>query len=485
MEEQIIIAQASGDLKEIGLATAMTTRHGLIAGATGTGKTVTLQTLAEQFSLRGVPVFLADVKGDLAGLATAGGGHPKIEERGRLLGMADYAPKGFPVVFWDVFGEQGHPARTTISEMGPLLMSRLLDLNEVQSGVLTLAYRVADDEGLLLLDLKDLRSMLRHVGDHASEYRLEYGNVSEASVGAIQRKLLAIEEQGAEELLGEPGLNLHDLLQSEADGRGKINILASDQLFRSPQVYATFLLWLLAELFEQLPEAGDLPQPKLVFFFDEAHLLFEDAPKALVDKIELVVRLIRSKGVAVFFVTQNPLDLPPKILSQLGTRVSHSLRAFTAAAQRVVRAVAETFRPNETLDVEAALKELSVGEAIVSFLDRKGVPGKAERAFIRPPMSLIGGLSRQERLQIVESSALYGQYERVVDRESAHELLLERTEQERRSREEAEESKRRLKEKPVRSRESLYEAMAKSAVRSVGSALGRRIVRGVLGSLLK
>jgi len=468
MEEQIIIAQASGDLKEIGLATAMTTRHGLIAGATGTGKTVTLQTLAEQFSLRGVPVFLADVKGDLAGLATAGGGHPKIEERVRLLGMADYAPKGFPVVFWDVFGEQGHPARTTISEMGPLLMSRLLDLNEVQSGVLTLAYRVADDEGLLLLDLKDLRSMLRHVGDHASEYRLEYGNVSEASVGAIQRKLLAIEEQGAEELLGEPGLNLHDLLQSEADGRGKINILASDQLFRSPQVYATFLLWLLAELFEQLPEAGDLPQPKLVFFFDEAHLLFEDAPKALVDKIELVVRLIRSKGVAVFFVTQNPLDLPPKILSQLGNR-----------------AVAETFRPNETLDVEAALKELSVGEAIVSFLDRKGVPGKAERAFIRPPMSLIGGLSRQERLQIVESSALYGQYERVVDRESAHELLLERTEQERRSREEAEESKRRLKEKPVRSRESLYEAMAKSAVRSVGSALGRRIVRGVLGSLLK
>lgn len=475
------LAKTSSDLQEVGVLPAMLNRHGLIAGATGTGKTVTLQVLAEQLSLAGVPVFLADVKGDLAGLAVPGGGNAKIAERVQTMGLDDFQHQGLPVCFWDVFGEQGHPARTTISEMGPLLLSRLLDLNETQSGVLTLAFRVADDEGMLLLDLKDLRAILRHVAEHAKEYRMEYGNVSAASVGAIQRRLLNLEEQGAEELFGEPALDLMDFLQTDDQGRGVVNILASDRLFRSPQVYASFLLELFAELFENLPEAGDLPKPKMVFFFDEAHLLFDGAPKALVDKIELMVRLIRSKAVGVFFVTQNPMDLPGKVLSQLGNRVLHGLRAYTPAELRMVKAAADAFRQNPELNAEEVLTQLKVGEALVSFLGAKGVPGVAQRVLIRPPMSSLGGLAPQERRQIIENSVLYGHYEKEVDRESAYEILQERAARE----QEARERELAKPKKPARSRQTLYEAMASSAVRSVGSALGRRIVRGILGSLLK
>lgn len=398
-------------------------RHGLIAGATGTGKTVTLQVLAEAFSAAGVPVFCADIKGDLAGLAMPGRANPKLEARAAAMGIDDFAYAASPAVLWDVFGVQGHPIRATVAEMGPVLLARMLDLTEAQEGVLNIAFAVADAEGLLLLDFKDLRAMLAHVGERAAELGTEYGNVSKASVGTIQRKLLMLDQQGGEAFFGEPGLELSDLMLLTPEGRGAINVLAADKLIQSPRLYATFLLWLLSELFEELPEVGDLDRPRLVFFFDEAHLLFRDSPKALVEKVEQVVRLIRSKGVGIYFVTQNPLDLPQTVLGQLGNRVQHALRAFTPADQKAVRAAAETFRPNPKLRVEQVITELEVGEALVSLLDGKAIPGVVQRAKIAPPRGRIGALTAEERAEIVARSPLAGRYEAAVDRESAYEML--------------------------------------------------------------
>jgi uncharacterized protein len=529
---------------EWGILPKMANRHGLIAGATGTGKTVTLQVIAERLSRLGVPVFMADVKGDLAGVSQAGAANPKILDRIETMALGEFPFEGSPVMLWDVFGEQGHPVRATVSEMGPLLLSRLLNLNDTQSGVLSIIFRVADDGGLLLLDLKDLRAMAQYVGDNAKEFTTEYGNISPASVGAIQRALLTLEEQGGELLFGEPAVNLQDFMQTDANGRGYINILAADKLMHSPKMYATFLLWLLAELFEQLPEVGDPDKPKMVFFFDEAHLLFDDAPEALQDKIEQVIRLIRSKGVGVYFVTQNPLDVPDIVLGQLGNRVQHALRAFTPRDQKAVRAAAETFRSNPELDVETAITELGTGEALVSFLDEKGRPGVVQRALICPPFSQIGPIQPDQRQTLIENSLVYGIYEKEVDRDSAYEILkgraqqtvaqaaeaarlaeeakeqerllkeqekeqlldkeaskeaerLERErqkeaerlakEQERLERERQKEAERiekaRLKEeeRQRREREKVVESFAKSAARNVGSGVGRTIVRGILG----
>jgi uncharacterized protein len=398
-------------------------RHGLIAGATGTGKTVTLQVLAETFSAQGVPVFMADVKGDLAGISQPGGQSPKVQERVAQLKIDGYTPTGCPVTFWDVFGESGHPVRATISEMGPLLLSRLLNLNEIQAGVLNLVFRIADEHGLLLLDLKDLRAILNHVGQNASAFSTQYGNISAASIGAIQRNLLAIESQGGDKFFGEPALNLDDLMQTDASGRGVVNILAADKLMAAPKVYATMLLWMLSELFENLPEVGDVPKPKLVFFFDEAHLLFSDLQPVLLEKIEQVVRLIRSKGVGVYFVTQNPRDVPDTVLGQLGNRVQHALRAFTPADQKLVKAAAQTFRANPKLDTESVLTELGVGEALVSLLDERGQPCVVERAFVVPPRSLIGPIRPDQRQQLMANSIVAGVYEQAIDRESAYEKL--------------------------------------------------------------
>jgi len=473
MSAPLLIAKAE---QEIAILPKMANRHGLIAGATGTGKTVTLRVLAEEFSRSGVPVFLADIKGDLTGMAQPGGDNPKVAERAAQLQLADYAPEGYPVVFWDVFGQQGHPVRTTISEMGPLLLGRLLDLNEVQEGVLNLIFKIADDQGLLLLDLKDLQEMARFVGDHAAEFRTNYGNVSAASIGAIQRGLLALEQQGGSSFFGEPALDLDDLLQTGLGGRGVINILAADQLMRTPKLYATFLLWLLAELFERLPECGDPEKPKMVFFFDEAHLLFDNPPKALLEKIEQVVRLIRSKGVGIYFVTQNPLDLPEEVLGQLGNRVQHALRAFTPKDQKAVRAAAETFRANPGVDVVSAILELGTGEALVSVLDTKGAPTPVERALILPPRSRLTPLSAEERSDVIRSSALAGHYEKAIDRESAYEMLKKRAAQQP---QEAPRSGRQPKDPTT----ELLTAAATSAARAIGSSLGRQLIRGVLGSL--
>ena len=495
---------------ELALLPALANRHGCITGATGTGKTISLQVLAERFSRLGVPVFLADVKGDLGGLGASGQLSPKLKERLEKLGLPEPAFGECPVTFWDVFGEQGHPVRATISDMGPLLLSRLLNLNDTQEGVLSIAFQVADDNGLLLLDLKDLRAMLQYVGDHASEIKTQYGNVSAASIGAIQRGLLQLEQQGAERFFGEPMLNVDDLMQT-VDGRGVVNILAADKLMQSPRLYATLLLWLLSELFENLPEIGDPEKPKLVFFFDEAHLLFADAPAALLEKVELVVRLIRSKGVGVYFVTQNPVDIPDKVLGQLGNRIQHALRAFTPRDQKAVRATAETMRPNPALDIEQAILELSVGEALVSLLDAKGSPGITERVWMYAPGSRIGPLSAAERAAVVQQSVVAGVYEQAQDRESAFEMLKARAEAA-------------TAQTPVPSagrgggaaaagtaagsaaaggiagalggllfgstgprggkRDGLLDIMAKSAARSTGTAISRSIVRGVLGGLL-
>jgi DNA helicase HerA-like ATPase len=471
----------------------MANRHGLIAGATGTGKTVTLAMLAENFSALGIPVFLADVKGDLSGLALRPDTlNAKVAERARKLGLDNFAPLAFPVTFWDVYGENGHPVRATISEMGPLLLSRLLSLNETQEGVLGMLFRIADDNGLLLLDLKDLRAMARFVGENASSFTQQYGNVSSASVGAIQRNLLTLEEQGADKFFGEPAMNLDDFLQTAADGRGMINILSAERLLQNPRAYAALLLWLLSELFERLPEVGDVDKPKLVFFFDEAHLLFNDIPRALQEKIEQVVRLIRSKGVGVFFVTQNPLDLPQEVAGQLGNRVQHALRAFTPRDQKAVKAAAETFRQNPRLDVETALTQLAVGEALVSLLDESGQPEVVERALIVPPHSQIGAIPPADRQRIIQSSILYGTYEKAVDRESASEILAKRA---------AEKVAASNAPGPAPAtsglgsvlwgstgprggkHDGLVETMAKSAVRTMGSSVGREIIRGVLGSL--
>jgi DNA helicase HerA-like ATPase len=463
----------------LGILPRMANRHGLIAGATGTGKTVTLRVLAEQFSRIGVPVFMADVKGDLSGLAQPGGDHPKVMERVTDLGLEDFAPKGFPVVFWDLFGEQGHPVRTTVSEMGPLLLARLLDLNPTQAGVLTLVFKIADDQGMLLLDLKDLQAMVRFVGDNAKDFRTEYGNVSAASIGAIQRGLLSLEQQGAERFFGEPALNLDDLMQTGPGGLGVINVLAADRLIQTPKIYATFLLWLISELFEQLPEVGDPAKPRIVFFFDEAHLLFDDPPEALLDKIEQVVRLIRSKGVGIYFVTQNPLDVPEAILGQLGNRVQHALRAFTPRDQKAVRAAAQTFRPNPPLDVEQAITQVGVGEALVSCLDAKGIPAPVQRALVCPPASRLSPLDSQERDRVRTASLVGTVYDHEIDRESAYEKLMSRAQQQQAEPPPASRSRSRQNS----SAGDFFEAAAKSAARSIGTQIGRQIMRGVLGSL--
>jgi hypothetical protein len=474
MADPILIAK---DAEEIHLLPKMANRHGMIAGATGTGKSVTLRVMAEAFSRLGIPVFMADVKGDLAGISQLGGDNPKVAERAQQFGLSDFAYTAYPVVFWDVFGEQGHPLRSTISEMGPLLLTRVLNLNDTQGGVLSLVFKVADDNGLLLLDLKDLRSMLQFVAENSKSLTTSYGNVSAASVGAIQRRLLELEQQGGDKFFGEPALDMADMMQTDGQGRGVINILAADKLMQAPKLYATFLLWMLSELFENLPEVGDLEKPKMVFFFDEAHLLFSDAPEALLQKIEQVVRLIRSKGVGVYFVSQNPLDIPDVVLGQLGNRVQHALRAFTPRDQKAVKAAATTFRENPNLNTEEAITELGVGEALVSMLDEKGTPGIVRRAWVAPPQSKLGAITPDERRAVVQSSVIAGHYEAAVDRESAYELLKERAATLQQEVQQAQPS-------PVASETTkIIGAFATSAARAVGSSLGRQIIRGVLGSI--
>jgi DNA helicase HerA-like ATPase len=489
MPAPLVVAKSKSDL---GLLPAMGNRHGLIAGATGTGKTVTLQRLAQEFSAIGVPVFLSDVKGDLAGLAAAGGGNAKVEERVAKLKIAGFQYAAAPVTFWDVFGAAGHPVRTTISEMGPILLGRILELNETQAGVLAAVFRIADESGLLLLDLKDLRAMVQHAGDNAAQFRTQYGNISTASVGAIQRSILALETQGGAHLFGEPALEMEDLMQSSG-GKGIVNILAADKLMMAPRVYSTLLLWLLSELFEKLPEVGDPEKPKLVFFFDEAHLLFNEAPKELLERIEQVVRLIRSKGVGVYFITQNPLDVPDTVLGQLGNRVQHALRAFTPRDQAAVKAAATTFRANPKVDVQKAIGELEVGEALVSFLDAKGTPNPVERAFVIPPGSRLGPLTADERRKVIDASLVAGHYEKEVDRESAYEKLQTRAAPGGGTATPSSGGgfdeilgKIGLPQggKPAgRGRETAIEAAAKSAARAIGSEVGRRVIRGVLGSI--
>jgi DNA helicase HerA-like ATPase len=483
-------------------------RHGCITGATGTGKTVTLQSIAQSLSNIGVPVFMADVKGDLSGMAKAGSATEKMQKRIEDLGIATPAWAACPVTFWDVFGENGHPVRATVSDLGPLLLSRMLNLNDTQEGVLQLVFKIADDNGLLLLDTKDLRAMLQDVGDNAAKYKTEYGNISAASIGTIQRGLIAIEEQGGDRFFGEPMLNIDDLLQTDSNGKGIINILAADKLLNSPRLYAIFLLWMLSELFENLPEVGDLDKPKLVFFFDEAHLLFNEAPKPLLQKIEQVVRLIRSKGVGIYFVTQNPLDIPDTVLGQLGNRVQHALRAYTPRDQKAVKAAAETFRPNPELDIVQVITELGVGEALVSFLNEKGSPNIVERAFVLPPASQIGPITIDERKVLMQQSVVAGIYEKVIDRESAYEKIKGRvaaTAQAAPTSSTTTTANTGTSSSTTVSpndppfggilgglfgggkgrRESAGEAMFKSAARSIGSQVGREIIRGVLGSILK
>ena len=525
MFEVPVIAKGTED---VSLLPGMANRHGMVAGATGTGKTVTLQVMAEALSGMGVPVFAADVKGDLSGISQPGKNSAKYDERLRSLGLSDWKFSGSTVVFWDVFGKQGHPVRATASEMGPLLLSRILNLNDTQTGVLTLVFKIADDQGLLLLDMKDLQAMLQHVSSHAREYQAEYGNISAASIGAIQRGLVVLEQQGGDQFFGEPALNIEDLLQVDSQGKGVVNILAADQLLQSPQLYATFLLWLISELFERLPEVGDPEKPKLVFFFDEAHLLFNDLPAVLQARIEQVVRPIRSKGVGVFFVTQNPIDVPETVLGQLGNRVQHALRAFSPRDQKAVKAAAETFRANPKLDVEEVITQLAVGEALVSFLDAKGIPAVVERALIAPPHSQIGPITAEQRTEIIKNSVIAGVYEQAVDRESAYEKLKGKV-----SASSAVTSRSGPEQQaapapggtpaaqpptsgwqsqpaatPAPStggtdwlqtansvlgsvlgsgtgrRETVVQAMAKSAARSIGSTVGRQIIRGVLGSIL-
>ncbi|MFZ2989783.1 helicase HerA-like domain-containing protein [Ideonella sp.] len=520
MADALLLAQ-HGDVR-CELLPALANRHGLITGATGTGKTITLQTLAESFSKIGVPVFMADVKGDLTGISQAGSLSPKLAEVLKERGLDAPTPLACPTTLWDVFGKQGHPVRATVSDLGPLLMARMLALNETQAGVLNMVFKIADDHGLALLDLKDLRAMLQHVGDNAAQFTTEYGNVSAASIGAIQRGLLQISSQGGDEFFGEPMLNIADFMQTVGE-QGVINILAADQLMNAPRLYATFLLWMLSELFETLPEVGDLEKPKLVFFFDEAHLLFKDAPAALIERIELVVRLVRSKGVGVYFVTQNPLDVPDTVLGQLGNRVQHALRAFTPRDQKAVKSAADTMRPKPGLDIGAAITELGVGEALVSFLDAKGRPSITERVFVLPPGSQIGPISPQQRQALLQESLVAGVYEKAVDRESAYEMLRGRIETApggaqlkgqtggtsmadeavRATRGGAADAAQGAAEEAGGGlmgglsdllfgstgprggqREGLAQMMAKSAVRTVGSAVGREIIRGVLGSML-
>lgn len=534
MSKPLLIAKsiAKNQTFDLHLLSDWANRHGCITGATGTGKSVTLQVLAQSFSDIGVPVFMADVKGDLSGMAQAGQMTPKMQQRLDMLNIDAPSWKACPVTFWDVFGKQGHPVRATISDLGPLLLGRMLNLNETQEGVLQLAFKIADDHGLLLLDVKDLRAMLQYLGDNASEFQTEYGNISAASIGAIQRALLAMGEQGGDEFFGEPMLNLDDMMQTDTSGRGFINILAADQLLQSPRLYSTFLLWMLSELYENLPEVGDVEQPKMVFFFDEAHLLFDEAPKVLLQKIEQVVRLIRSKGVGVYFVTQNPLDIPDTVLGQLGNRVQHALRAYTPRDQKAVQAAAETFRPNPELDTAAVISELGVGEALISFLDEKGRPNIVQRGFIVPPASQIGAITPEQRKAIIANSIVAGVYEKAIDRESAYEKIKGRVAQatpsatpaptQATSGNDAEAwgqsaGKHSTGRAPqttstpapqesdgggiagalggmfgnlfggsgIRRKDNVAETMVKSAVRTIGSQVGREIIRGVLGSIMK
>jgi hypothetical protein len=529
MADPLLIAKANDT--EAFILPKMANRHGVITGATGTGKTVTLQAIAQNFSRIGVPVFMADVKGDLSGISQPGSeANAKVTARIEQLGLKEnWSWEGCPVTFWDVWGEQGHPLRATISEMGPVLLARVLNLNDTQEGVLNIVFKVADDNGLLLLDLKDLRTMVQWVGDNAKDLKTEYGNISAASIGAIQRGLLTLESQGAENFFGEPALDLMDMIQTDASGKGMVNMLAADKLLQAPKLYATFLLWLLSELFENLPEVGDLDKPKLIFFFDEAHLLFDEAPDSLLQKIEQVVRLIRSKGVGVYFCTQNPIDVPDKILGQMGNRVQHALRAFTPRDQKAVRAAAETFRLNPNLNVEQAITELGVGEALVSFLDEKGMPNIVERSFILPPRSQIGPITLEQRDQILKASLLFGHYEKQLDRESAYEVLKLKTEEAIKAAEEAkvaaeqakvaeQEAKEQAKLEAQQAKEAarlkafkqkeaekariaaekaaakqakqqqdamgdLVGTFGKTVMRSAGYAVGSSITRGILGGL--
>ncbi len=509
VEDKIWIAK--GDLP-VYLLPKMANRHGLIAGATGTGKTTTLKAMAESFSDMGVPVFLADIKGDLASLSVAGSDNPKTLERLKILGIDKHNYKAFPVRFWDLFGDGGHPIRTTVSDMGPLLLGRLLGLNDTQSGVLSIVFRIADDRGMLLLDLKDLRAMLQYVGDHAKEFTLDYGNVSAQSVGAILRNLLALEDQGGEFFFGEPALDIYDWMKTNEQGLGYINVLHCVKLYQMPSLYSTFLLWMLSELFEVLPEIGDTDKPKLVFFFDEAHLLFDDAPKVLLDKVVQVVRLVRSKGVGVYFITQNPADLPSDVLGQLGNRVQHALRGYTPAEQKMIRAAAQTFRPNPKFNTETVLTELATGEALVSCLDADGRPGIVERGFIVTPQSMFGTIHDSARRQIISSSPMSGKYDREIDRESAYELLqtkakqeqaalqeetarierqkeYERLEKERvkqekeRQRQYRQPSYGRTSSSSPRKRKSAIEKMGTTALNTIGREVGKSLIRGLLGSL--
>ena len=490
MAEPLLIAKTSDkSLSALCLLPGMANRHGLIAGATGTGKTITLQVMAERFSAIGVPVFMADVRGDLTGISQAGKPNTQIDERARLLGLTP-TPAAHPVTLWDVFGEQGHPVRATISEMGPVLLSRIFNLNDTQSGVLTLAFKIADDQGLLLLDLKDLRSLLSWVGENAGQFATGYGNISAASIGAIQRGLLTLEQQGGDKFFGEPALSFDDLLQTD-DGKGVINILVADKLLSSPRLYSTFLLWMLSELFENLPGVGDLEKPKLVFFFDEAHLLFNEAPRELLTKIEQVVRLVRSKGIGIYFVTQNPLDIPDTVLGQLGNRVQHALRAYTPRDQKAVQAAAETFRPNPQLKVEQVITELGVGEALISFLDENGQPSIVERAYVCPPHSQIGPITLDQRKLLLQNSLVSGQYDKAIDRVSAFEKLKDRRgDATTPSPDAAGGGLSGMLDKigfPFggnSKREGVAEAAMKSAARAMASEAGRRINRSVLGSIL-
>ena len=503
MTEPMLIAQNAKT--HCHLLPGLANRHGLITGATGTGKTVTLQTLAENFSRLGVPVFMADVKGDLTGVSQAGQIGDKLAAVLKDRGLSLPEPLACPTTVWDVFGEQGHPVRATISDMGPLLLTRMLGLNDTQAGVLNLVFKIADDNGLLLLDMKDLRAMLQYVGDNAKQFTTEYGNISAASIGAIQRGLVQIETQGGDRFFGEPMLNIEDFMQTDAQGLGVVNILAADKLMNSPRLYATFLLWMLSELFEVLPEIGDPEKPKLVFFFDEAHLLFKDAPAVLVERIELVVRLVRSKGVGVYFVTQNPLDIPDSVLGQLGNRVQHALRAFTPRDQKAVKSTAQTMRPKAGLDIEAAITELAVGEALVSFLDAKGRPCETERVFVLPPGSQLGPISPAQRQALVQGSLVAGVYEQALDRESAYERIKGQAHASGPANATPLPGQAPAAAQPANSgglmgglsdmlfgstgprgaqRDGVAQMVVKSAVRTVGSALGREIVRGVLGGLL-
>lgn len=488
MTDNTILLGGNGTRKII-LDASMANRHGLITGATGTGKTVTLQVLAESFSSLGVPVFTADIKGDLSGLAAKGKENPKITERLEYIGVAKHEFSANPVIFWDVYGKQGHPVRTTVSDMGPTLLANLLELNENQEGVLQIAFSVADDEGLLLLDLKDLRSMLNFIADNAAELEREYGRVSKQSVTAILRRLLVLEEAGGEVFFGEPSLKIEHLMQADFSGHGVISILDATTLYHSPRIYATFLLWLLSELMEELPEQGDADLPRLIFFFDEAHLLFSNAPRALLNKITQVVRLIRSKGVGVFFITQYPNDIPDEVIGQLGNRIQHALRAFTPRDKKAVKAAADTFRQNPAFDTEEIIGQLGVGEALVSTLDHKGVPGMVERTLMAPPCSKFGPIDTTERERLIGRSPLKAAYTESVDRESAYEMLHKREEELIKRREQqsqealAAETKNRASKTTGRRREGVGEAFAKSVARAVGSSLGRRIIRGILGSI--